>query len=268
MDGKIGLLLLFLLLLFLIINRFDPYWICGYQNLDSARDTQVCGNSIGPWDSYNYNKNMVLSRVVMIRGCTRIAGCVGLFGFSVWNYWIIVLHGKVSFELKLSDVSWLSLNLMCDTNYDAPLAEDLIISGSLQCIDPDRIATFNSRTGVELAFFIKKYDLEEEKVCNLMGRAVVYEIEDLIGHMWTKKPCGHYGIKYEIKWAGYEATTFEPLDNIPSNVVGCARVKTYNMANVQHVCRYCGYQRAFSTASGLKRHETGCRHKASRILSA
>jgi len=218
---------------------------------------------------------------------------------------------------------------MCDTNHDAPLAEDLIISGSLQCIDPDKIATFNSRTGVEFVF--KKYEpgmmatpatektepdvtdkptgtveecklacvtnfrastwggttvnpaavdrlheefmvwqqshREEERVCNSMGSAVVYEIEDLVGHTWVKKPCGHYGIRYEIKWAGYEATTFEPLDNIPSNVVGCARVKAYNMTNMQHVCKYCGYQRAFSAASGLKRHETGCRHRAGRILS-
>ena len=98
---------------------------------------------------------MILSRVVMIRGCTRIAGCVGSFGISVWKYWIFVFHGRVSYELGLSDVSWLT-TVMCDTNHDAPLAEDLIISGSLQCIDPDRIATFNSRTGVEFVF--KKYE--------------------------------------------------------------------------------------------------------------
>ena len=110
------------------------------------------------------------------------------------------------------------------------------------------------RTGVEVAYATTEPE--------------VYEIEQLVGHIWTKRQCGHYMIKYEIKWAKYAATTYEPLDNIPSNQAGCACVRAYNIANVEYVCKYCGYQRAFSTTSGLKRHIIGCRFRAGRILSA
>ena len=274
-------------------------------NVRGTRKIKITLKYRGPVNTSRTARVLFSEKIVRgwreITGYTRLSDSCGIF-------------------CKLGDSCWKISKLMCDDNsYDAPLAEDVIISGSLQCIEPGMIATFTTEVAVpnvtaETGGECKLADvknlhastwggttvdpaavgrLHEEFIAwqksrskkdALRGRAdphktgvevtctktepEVYEIEKLIGHMWSKKQCGHYRIKYEVKWAKYDATTYEPLENIPSNQAGCACVRAYNIANVEYVCKYCGHQRAFSSASGLKNHVMGCRFRAGRILSA
>ena len=104
------------------------------------------------------------------------------------------------------------------------------------------------------AFSAENVALNATEIADENAGSVSYEIEKLVGHEWFRKPTSGYQLRYEIKWIGYEQTTFEPVEHIPSNLLGQQMVKVYNEAKLQFVCKCCGFQRAFTTACGLRLH--------------
>jgi len=110
-------------------------------NYRGAVKTGITPNCRGPVKTGKIVR--LLFSVKIVRGWRGITGCTADSGLSGIQWPISRLGNSYWLILRLGDSYWPILRLMCDDeSYAAPLAEDIIISGFLQCIEPGMMATF------------------------------------------------------------------------------------------------------------------------------